>query len=40
MVDIGLGAFLYTDVFIRIVVIWEFGRTRDTSTNETIVLTK
>ena len=36
---VGLGAVLYTDVFIRVVVIWELGRTRDTGTNETIVLT-
>jgi len=28
-----------TDTFIRVVGIWELGRTRDTSTNETIVLT-
>ncbi|KEH17755.1 hypothetical protein MTR_0001s0260 [Medicago truncatula] len=27
---IGLGAVLYTDMFIREVVIWELGRTRDT----------
>jgi len=37
---IGLGAFLYTDIFIRVVRIWELGRTRDTGTNETIVPTK
>jgi hypothetical protein len=40
MDDIGLGAFLYTDVFIREVVIWELGRTLGTSANYTIVLTK
>ncbi|AES88548.1 hypothetical protein MTR_4g058540 [Medicago truncatula] len=37
---IGLGAVLCTDMFIREVVIWELGRTRDTGTFETIVLTK
>jgi len=37
---IGLGAVLYADVFIRVVVIWELGRTRDICTLETIVLTK
>ncbi|KEH28785.1 hypothetical protein MTR_4g012705 [Medicago truncatula] len=28
---IGLGAVLYTDMFIKEVVIWELGRTRDTA---------
>jgi len=37
---VGLGAVMYTDVFIRVVVIWELGRTRDICTLETIVLTK
>jgi len=36
---IGLGAFLYTDMFIRVVGIWELGRTLVTSTIETIVPT-
>lgn len=36
---IGLGAFLYTDIFIKEVVIWELGRTRDIGTFETIVFT-
>ena len=30
----GLGAVLYADVFMRVVVIWELGRTRDTGTDE------
>jgi len=37
---IGLGAILYTDAFVREVVIWELGRTRDIGTKEIIVLTK
>jgi len=36
---VGLGAVLYAEEFMRVVVIWELGRTRDTGTNETIVLT-
>jgi len=31
---VGLGAVLYADVFMRVVVIWELGRTRDTGTDE------
>ena len=34
MDDIGLGAFLRTDKFIRVVVIWELGRTLVTCANE------
>jgi len=37
---VGLGAVLYADVLMRVVVIWELGRTCDTGTDETIVLTK
>jgi len=37
---IGLGAFLYTDNIPKGVGIWELGRTCDTGTCETIVLTK
>jgi hypothetical protein len=40
MDDIGLGAFLRTDKFIRVVAIWELGRTLVTCAIETIVLTK
>jgi len=37
---IGLGAVLHTDAFVRVVVIWELGRTCDTGTFETVVFTK